>query len=467
MNRVGALSNLLLDLFDGPAELRSFVRTHPTLQVIRHNVAWNQPAATVALQVVTKADMQGLWTRPTFNSLRAVRPNMDFDIRSVARQWGVFAILPDASLARSLETWFKSAPGFPGTPENLRALAAAADVPLNGANFLPFDQILQTANARPPTPENVRKLRRMLKKLAEITNTPRDDPSHPLVRAAKSLTESQADPSDAVPATVEVVEREEALVFEEIGFLPAEFLTIGSDAAAIVARIAVTRQFGTRTEGAPSFGTGFLLTERLLLTNHHVVNARHTNEPDANEDDLQLQAQNAVVEFDVDHPGAATTRIPVARLLAWSPRRSIDNPGGLDFAVLELTSPADRAIRPLRTGALPDNLAINIVQHPGGGDKRVALRANQLREQDPDAIRYTSNTDEGSSGSPLFDDDWNLVGLHRASVSTDQVVDGRQLQKLNVGTPIDRVVEALSGGTALGPAVAEAWEAVKGRHGLT
>jgi hypothetical protein len=29
-------------------------------------------------------------------------------------------------------------------------------------------------------------------------------------------------------------------------------------------------------------------------------------------------------------------------------------------------------------------------------------------------VRYRTNTDEGSSGSPCFDDRWNLVALHHA-----------------------------------------------------
>jgi len=469
MNRVGALTKLLQDLFADVPALKAWVKTDPQLAGIAPHVAFNQALATVCLDVVESAKARGLWNQAAFESLIQARPESDFEIQMVARQWGVFAILPDPQLARGVEMYFGMAPGHPGTPQNLRTLAAAADIDLRGRSFLPFDQILQEANARQPTDDNVHALKRLLDTLADMTQARPMEPNHPIARALDALTTSQSDPRDAQVPVVQVVEVQEAVILDSVGFLPAGFLDRGAAAARTVARLSVLRQFGTHVSTAFTHGTGFLLTDRLLLTNHHVINARHANEPDAVHDDLLAQVQSMVVEFDVDGPGQQGEPIPVSALLAYSPRRSVKHPGGLDFAVLRLSMPVgddQRVPRPLRDGPLPDSVAINIVQHPAGGFKCLALRANQLAEQADTAIRYTSNTDEGSSGSPLFDDDWNVVGLHRASVGTNTEFQGRSIHKLNVGTPMRAILDSLRQGTAEGSKVEEAWRAIQEWHGL-
>lgn len=475
MNPIGALTQLLVSLFPSTQALQAFVAQDATLDSIQHAVAWGGALDHVALRVVEAGRGHGLWREATFQSLQQHAPHKDAQITQVARLWGVYALLGSAQTAEAVESWFPLAPHTPGTPENLRALAAAADVPLHGARFMPFDQILRTANIRPPTPENVDHMRALLLELARITHLPDDDPSHPVWAALAALTTSNTDPADAdlarddidVVDVVDVLEEPEAVVLKSVGFLPVKWLRDGGRAVRTVARLTVPRIQGQqRDEGG--YGTGFLLTDQLLVTNHHVVNMRHAREPDAVNDDLMAQAGGTVVEFDLDAPGDEAVRAEVAELLCWSRRRTATGPLGLDFAILRLREPVDagRRPRPLHLGALPPTSAINIVQHPDGQPKRVALRANQLTETQPDSLRYTSNTDEGSSGSPLFDDHWNVVGVHRASVSKSIEFHGETLDMLNVGTPMGRVIEALRSGDAQGPGAAAAWQEISAWHQL-
>src|SRR6202012_3559801 len=57
-----------------------------------------------------------------------------------------------------------------------------------------------------------------------------------------------------------------------------------------------------------------------------------------------------------------------------------------------------------------------IVQHPQARpiklslDTRALTGVNTLRNR----VRYTTNTEPGSSGSPCFDQNWNLLALHHS-----------------------------------------------------
>jgi hypothetical protein len=62
-----------------------------------------------------------------------------------------------------------------------------------------------------------------------------------------------------------------------------------------------------------------------------------------------------------------------------------------------------------------DNDKLNIVQHPDGRLKEVALRDNQVTWQNGQLVHYRSDTEPGSSGAPVFNDIWELVALHHAA----------------------------------------------------
>jgi endonuclease G, mitochondrial len=57
---------------------------------------------------------------------------------------------------------------------------------------------------------------------------------------------------------------------------------------------------------------------------------------------------------------------------------------------------------------------VNIVQHPLGGLKQVALYHNHVAFVDRDIIQYLTDTQPGSSGSPVFNDAWQVVAVHHA-----------------------------------------------------
>ena len=62
---------------------------------------------------------------------------------------------------------------------------------------------------------------------------------------------------------------------------------------------------------------------------------------------------------------------------------------------------------------------INIIQHPRGRHKEVVVQDNRVVRADNLVVHYSCDTEPGSSGSPVFNNQWKLVALHHASVQTD------------------------------------------------
>ena len=70
----------------------------------------------------------------------------------------------------------------------------------------------------------------------------------------------------------------------------------------------------------------------------------------------------------------------------------------------------------LETGKINVGEFMTIIQHPSGQPKQIALRENQLIEIKEQVLLYGSDTAPGSSGSPVFNDSWQIVGLHHSGV---------------------------------------------------
>jgi V8-like Glu-specific endopeptidase len=233
--------------------------------------------------------------------------------------------------------------------------------------------------------------------------------------------------------------------------LPFAFLTQGARVGRSVARLAVPRYEGGEPvifKGKPKtyLGTGWLITPDLLVTNHHVVNARDDG-THAAEADLRLQAGKTQVQFDYENPDAAIESEAVTELAAWAP---LDGP--LDYAIVRLAQKQDATRPPLRLRReamkLPADVAeypaLNIVQHPLGGPKMVAFRNNQVVQVMDGDLWYYTDTQRGSSGAPVLDDDWRVVALHkRWTWATGLKYQGKSASWVNVGTQIASILADL------------------------
>jgi endonuclease G len=55
---------------------------------------------------------------------------------------------------------------------------------------------------------------------------------------------------------------------------------------------------------------------------------------------------------------------------------------------------------------------VNIIQHPRGWPKMISVRNNLLTARTGTTLLYETDTDEGSSGAPVLNDEWDLIALH-------------------------------------------------------
>jgi V8-like Glu-specific endopeptidase len=210
--------------------------------------------------------------------------------------------------------------------------------------------------------------------------------------------------------------------------LPVRFLGRGLEASLSVAKILVTRVLNGKLEtgsGSRVSGTGWMIAPGLLLTNHHVIEARDSRiEAPAADADFLAQAKTADVWFDY-HDESAQYWDYAGWELAHASRK-------LDYALLRSMSPAKAASRALSDWGfltvvperpeLTRGARLNIIQHPQGGPKRLAIRSNFYFDcystaKEPDRLRYLTDTEPGSSGSPVFGDDWRVLALHHAAVA--------------------------------------------------
>lgn len=209
--------------------------------------------------------------------------------------------------------------------------------------------------------------------------------------------------------------------------LDVSFLERGVQRAGAVCRLKVGM-----ASGRQYWGTAFRVGPSLLLTNHHVLH-------DWKNADAPAVSVSAAFGFQADLDG----RVP--EVVEFEPDVStIAGERAHDWAVISTPDPtaADVPILPLGTPA-PVNIddRVLIIQHPRGLPKKIALAHNLVRHVDDDVIQYWTDTDPGSSGSPVFNEAWEVVALHHRWVDSP----GRDgFAYRNQGRNIVRVAQRLS-----------------------
>ena len=234
--------------------------------------------------------------------------------------------------------------------------------------------------------------------------------------------------------------------------MPVMFLDAGHRASRAVARLCVPQVFDGQprmngTKPSLAVGTGWLIAETLLVTNYHVVSARFSGDPPAKKPDVVLQATGAQAWFDYVDVMKPAAMFRITALEAGDE--------ALDYAVLRLAAVALNDPRPLTewgflrlapvTAELRTGQPLNIIQHPGGDVKHIAIRRNDCVSFTTDEFLYLTDTLPGSSGSPVFNDDWQVVGLHRASRALPEKVylKGELIRYNNLGIPIQTILQHL------------------------
>jgi len=219
--------------------------------------------------------------------------------------------------------------------------------------------------------------------------------------------------------------------------LPVHFLEEGAINQRAVARVAIP---------GVGFGTGFLVSNSLFITNNHVIGS-------------VAEAKNAKYEFNYQQDKDGNNQS--VDTYSADPDSVFYTNAALDFTIVRLKSksiftyqqPTLQPAGPITvSGANPFNGVgaqiptsvdwfrrffytagskwgflkllsssyavdqhVNIVQHPRARRKEVSLQDNNIKNIYTNHIRYTSDTEPGSSGSPVFNNAWDLVALHHAA----------------------------------------------------
>lgn len=229
----------------------------------------------------------------------------------------------------------------------------------------------------------------------------------------------------------------ESIQDDTVDFLPSWFLTLGAARAKAVCIV--------RSGRGEALGSGFLISSRLVITNHHVL-----EDPEA--------AKSAFIEFnfaDDAPPGPPrTTGFFLDPDRFWL-ANSYEN---LDFAIVAVGERLGGEAQLSDFGHLPlsdraDKHALglhaNVVQHPFGKPRQVVVRENRFLARDAATQRclhYSADTAEGSSGSPVFNDAWEVVALHHWGIPYLDTVSVNGIPvpvTVNEGIRISVIVEQL------------------------
>jgi endonuclease G, mitochondrial len=194
----------------------------------------------------------------------------------------------------------------------------------------------------------------------------------------------------------------ESIVGTTEDFLRVSFLSQGADRARSVGYVEVN--YGSKSE----IGTGFMVSPQLFLTNRHVV------ENEAAAHGTQVAFFRELDEHGVPKP-VTTFLLDPTRFALFSPDDQFD------YALVALGQRQSGLAAPSELGfcALSDQpdkhvigMNTNIIQHPSGWPKMISVRNNILTARTDHTLLYETDTEQGSSGSPVFNDDWQLVALH-------------------------------------------------------
>jgi V8-like Glu-specific endopeptidase len=213
-----------------------------------------------------------------------------------------------------------------------------------------------------------------------------------------------------------------------------------------VCRIEITTNDGIE------FGTGFLVAPNVVMTNYHVMKAVIEGKAGTNDVILRFDYKQ-LRDRTIINPG---TEYHLAD--DWLIDKSsnvignrLPTPDELDYTLVRVEGiPGEEAIGknaesssalrgwvklPTKSYEFAPNTPLLIVQHPQAEPLKLAFDTDSIIgvSENGTTVTYRTNTEPGSSGSPCFDINWNLVALHHSG-------DPNWLNpNYNAGTPLSAI----------------------------
>lgn len=180
------------------------------------------------------------------------------------------------------------------------------------------------------------------------------------------------------------------------------------------------------------WGTGFLVGDCYLLTNLHVVEdrsrlskcsaafgyegnfdkaERYSFDPDFWVSAENLKLDYVLLKLQLQDGQKLEKKLDLAtvdsvQVIPWWDVQKVES-------LHQAGTLSDDEYNRLKTEGFPGDL-VNIIQHPEGRSKEVVIFNNHLKRLYRNFLVYTSDAQPGSSGSPLFNAQWEIIGLHQA-----------------------------------------------------
>jgi V8-like Glu-specific endopeptidase len=215
----------------------------------------------------------------------------------------------------------------------------------------------------------------------------------------------------------------------------------------------IERPEGTR------IGTGFLVGPDVVLTNQHVLRGEQYSEDAVARFGVMLDAK------EVEQPGQA---FRVCQFLDSSPEKELDyalvrledqplkdmlvDDEGSNLSLEDLVRVGKhRGYLTLAPDKIFEHQRVSIIQHPNGDPMKVVMTHNYVvQDMTETRVQYLADTMDGSSGSPVFNEKWEVVALHHSGAPWPPESGQDKLKKLfrgvtavNEGIPIRAIIKEI------------------------
>lgn len=189
----------------------------------------------------------------------------------------------------------------------------------------------------------------------------------------------------------------------------SNFIDLLADAKKKVGRIVL--KSGSTIRG---YATGFMVSDRLLLTNWHVFREKS-------------DAIDSEIQFNYEYDANGNSKTPVTFRL--SPGEFFFSYEPLDYCLVAVQPLDIQRETPLSSigyhflnpalGKLANEGQefVNVIHHPDGDYMQLSIRENRFVKIQEDMLWYEADTSQGSSGSPVFNDQFQVVALHHMGVA--------------------------------------------------
>ncbi len=176
------------------------------------------------------------------------------------------------------------------------------------------------------------------------------------------------------------------------------------------------------------YGTGFLCGDNIIMTNHHVI-----------PDEVTAQGSEFTFFYELDNQQQERMSHTVEAV----PDGLFFTDADLDVTLVQIGDvPDDVQPLTLKQARLKRDERVSIIQHPGGHYKKISMQNNFVAYADANVLQYTTSTEPGSSGSPVFNDNFEVIAIHHSGGMLSEPGNMRRYLR-NAGTTMIAALRAV------------------------